>query len=388
MAHEILGEARMPAIRTHLADGPTYTPGQAPVDNAGKVFKLSSNESAVGASPAAIAALRDLAAEQHLYPDADGAALAKLLAQKHGLDAGRIVTAPGSEALISWLIQAFCEAGDEVLHSAHAFQAYRIRAISNGAVPVSAPEIDLRTSIDGLLDRVTPRTRIVFVSNPNNPTGTHLAYPELLRFRQRLRTDVLLVVDEAYFEYVNRPDYASALSLVNDATPNVVVTRTFSKFFGLAGLRVGWAYLPSQFAGAVGKLRGPFAVSRLALAAAAAALGDQAHQARARAHNDQWRAWLQDQLRDLGLRTTASEGNFVLFEVPGGQDAAAALHRALAAEGFLTRIADQNGLPGWIRVTVGSEPAMTGFVAVLRRLQIARSLRPTDRPTPVQKARP
>jgi len=200
----------------------------------------------------------------------------------------------------------------------------------------------------------------------------------LLRLRQALRSDVLLVIDEAYFEYVRRHNYQSALTMVSDETPNVVVTRTFSKFYGLAGLRIGWAYVPSSFADAMGKARGPFAVSRLGLAAAAAALRDEGHQALALAHNDRWRPWLQAEVRAAGFGTTDSVGNFVLFEVPGGEAAAAELHRALAEKGFLTRIADQSGLPSWIRVTVGTEGAMQGFVQALRSLGSADADRPLN----------
>jgi len=222
--------------------------------------------------------------------------------------------------------------------------------------------------VQALLAAVTPKTRIVFVANPNNPTGTWISLKELTELRRVLRPDVLLVVDEAYCEYVNVPGYESAMGMVNDASPNVVVTRTFSKFYGLAGLRVGWAFVPSAMAAPLSQLRGPFAVSRVALAAAIAALKDEAHQAIAMAHNARWRDWLQTQLRGMGLETTESVGNFVLFNAPGGADAALRLHGRLAQEGLMCRIADQNGLPDWIRVTVGSESSMHAFAQVLQGL--------------------
>ena len=356
----------MPAAMKYLQEGPTYTPGQGARAEVGTVFKLSSNESAVGASPAVVQAIRDHAHEQHAYPEPDGYPLAQALAGAHGLQAGQIVTAPGSEALINWLIQGWADRGDEVLYAAHGFQAYRIRAISHGAVPVAAPETGLHANVDALLSCVTPRTRILFLSNPNNPTGTFLGRDELLRLRSGLRSDVLMVVDEAYAEYVVDPRYSSFIDMVSTTSPNVVVTRTFSKFYGLAGLRVGWAYVPPCMVSPLGKLRGPFAVTRMALDAAIAALGDVAHQALARSHTERWREWLQHEIRALGFTTTSSVGNFALFQVAQGAAAAREMQSALAARGFFVRLADQNALADWIRVTVGTEEAMHGFIQALK----------------------
>lgn len=374
MNSKLMYPSTYPVARAHLASTPVYTPGQAIVEGVSEIHKLSSNESALGMSPAAVDAIRRLAGELHIYPDADGAPLVRAIAQHHGLDPQRVVTAPGSEFLISWLMQGMLEPGDEVVYSAHAFQAYRIRAISNGNVPVAAPEPDMHASVDALLSCVTSRTRLVFLTNPNNPTGTYLPARELARLRDGLPPDVLLVVDEAYFEYVGADDYVSALSLVDTGVPNVAVIRTFSKFYGLAGLRVGWGYLPKHLAGPIGKLRGPFAVSRMALDAAIAALSDADHQKLVRAHNDKWRAWLHDQLRRIGFRTTESFANFVLFEVPGGSAGASYLHKKLAAKGYLTRIADQNALPSWIRVSIGSAASLEGFVGTLRQIAAAPAL--------------
>ncbi len=356
----------MPVPLAHLAQGPSFTPGPGPQAATGAVFNLSSNESAVGASAAVQQVLREQAELAHLYPDPDGEPLARALAVHHGLDARRILTAPGSEAFINWIVQGWADRGDEVLYSAHSFQAYRIRASGCGACPVAAPETGLRADPRNLLAAVTPRTRILFLSNPNNPTGTWLDRDSVLSLRASLRPDVLLVLDEAYAEYVDAPGYASGLDMVRDDVPNVVVLRTFSKFHGLAGLRVGWAYVPTPMVGPLSRLRGPFAVTRPGLAAAVAALGDKDHRTLARSHNLQWRAWLQQEIRGLGYETTDSVGNFVLFRVPGGAAAARDLHAALAAGGFITRIADQNGLPDWIRVTVGTQAAMQGFRQSLR----------------------
>ena len=357
---------QFPVPVPHLAHGAAFTPGAGPQAPAGTVHNLSSNESAVGAAPSVRQLLREQAGLQHLYPEPDGDSLVRALAARHGLDPRGIVTGPGSESLINWIVQGWADRGDEVLYSAHGFQAYRIRATTCGARPVAAPETALRTDVDQLLAAVTPRTRILFLSNPNNPTGTWLPRAELLRLREGLRPDVLLVLDEAYVEYVEAPGFVSGLDLVRDDTPNVAVLRTFSKFYGLAGLRVGWACVPTAMTGPLALLRGPFAVTRPGLAAAVAALADEGHQALALAHNRRWRPWLQDAVRALGYETTDSIGNFVLLRVPGGAAAARALHAALARRGFITRLADQNGLPDWIRVTVGLQPAMEGFVAALR----------------------
>ena len=358
--------AAMPAPMPYLVDGPSYTPGQAYGAGAAQVFKLSSNESAVGPSPRVLQAIQDAAATQHLYPDPEGTRLARAIAARHGLDAARIVTAPGSDAIVNWIIQGWAGNGDEVVYSAHGFQSYRIRAISRGAVPIAAPETALRASVPALLAAVTPRTRILFIANPNNPTGTYLDADEMAALRAGLRSDILMVVDEAYFEYVDAPGYASALGMVRDESPNVIVTRTFSKFFGLAGLRVGWAYVPSDCVGPLGKLRGPFAVSSVGLAAALEALADAPHMALADTHNRRWRSWLLSQLREQGFDVTDSVGNFALFRVPGDADAALALHTKLAQRGYICRIADQNALADWIRVTVGDEDAMRGFARALR----------------------
>lgn len=358
--------AAMPVPVPHLVQGPSYTPGAGTRAEIGTVFNLASNESAVGSSPAVLRVIHEQAHLQHLYPDPDGLPLARALAAQQGLDARRIVTGPGSESFINWLVQGWADRGDEVLYGAHGFQAYRIRAASVGAVPVGADETGMRSDVDQLLARVTPHTRILFLANPNNPTGTYLPRAELERLRARLRSDVLLVFDEAYAEYVEAPGYASCLDMVHDDTPNVVVLRTFSKFYGLAGLRVGWAYVPTPMLGPLSRLRGPFAVTRMALDVAIAALGDVEHQAKARAHNLQWRGWLQREIAGLGLETTDSVGNFVLFRA--AQDAAAAreLHAALAARGCITRLTDQNALAQWIRVTVGTQEAMHAFMDALR----------------------
>lgn len=370
MSEQARAATAMPTPLPHLAQGTSFfTPGAGPQAKPGVAFNLSSNESAVGAAPSVVRALCDQAPLAHLYPEPDGESLAQALAAHHQIQAQRIVTAPGSEALINWIVQGWVGRGDEVLYSEHSFQAYRIRAVTNGARPVAAPETSLHTDVDQMLAAVTPRTRVLFVSNPNNPTGTWIPHEHIVRLRAALRSDVLLVLDEAYAEYVDQAGYASGLGLVRDETPNVVVLRTFSKFYGLAALRVGWAYAPTSMIGPLSRLRGPFAVTRPALVAAVAALQDHGHQALARSHNRQWREWLRQEISALGYETTPSICNFVLFRLADGVDEARRVHKALAAQGFITRPADQNGLPDWIRVTVGTPEAMHGFVSALRGIR-------------------
>ena len=350
----------------HLIEGPNFTPGRVNWDADVEVHKLSNNESPIGSSPAAVEAIREHAPSLHIYGDADGLPLAVAIGERFGLDPAQIVVGPGSEQLINWIIQGWADRGDEVLYPEHAFQSYRIRARMCGAVPVAAPETGLRADIQSLLDAVGPRTKVLIVANPNNPTGTHIPLSEVKALREALRPDVLLVVDEAYFEYVNAADYGSAMPLVTAGGENVIVTRTFSKFYGLAGLRVGWAHVPSGLAAPLSRVRGPYPVSSLAMAGAAAALTDFEFQKQAKAHNDKWLPWLASEVEKLGYETSPSEANFVLFRIPGGAEAARALEDALTEKGFIGRTAHQNALPDWIRFSVGPEKAMTGLVEELK----------------------
>jgi len=303
-----------------------------------------------------------------LYPDPDGANLAEAVAQKYGLDSGRILVAPGSDAVINWLVRGWAGLGDEVIYSAHGFQSYRIRALTAGAKAIPAQETGMRTDVAALLSKVTDRTKLMFVANPNNPTGTYLTPTEIRDLRSQLRSDIMLVVDEAYFDYVQRPDYETALNLVNNSADNVIVTRTFSKFYGLAGLRVGWAYVPATVTAPLARMRGPFAVSDVSLAAATAALEDAAYAQATLEHNNTWLPWLTEQIEGLGYETTDSVGNFVLMKLNGGEAAAAAFDEHLRTAGFVGRRAQQNNLPDWFRITVGPEDASRGIVEVIQRI--------------------
>lgn len=353
----------------HIAEGPNFTPGRVNWDAGVTVHKLSNNESPIGSSPAAVAAVQEQASSLFIYGDADGLPLAEAIGARFELDPARIIVGPGSEQIINWLIQGWADRGDEVLYPEHAFQSYRIRARMCGAVPVAAAEKGLRTDIQSLLAAVTERTKLLILANPNNPTGTYIPISEIRDLRAELRQDILLVVDEAYYDYVDQTDYETALPMVEGDGENVVVTRTFAKFYGLAGLRAGWAYVPPSVAAPLSRVRGPYPVSTLAIAGAAAALGDTAHRQRAKAHNDKWLPWLTKEIQALGFETTDSVANFVLAKVPGGPDSAKDLETTLTERGYICRVAHQNALPDWIRISVGSEEAMTGLIATLKEMQ-------------------
>ncbi len=332
-----------------------YVGGQAKLAGRAEVLKLSSNENPLGPGPGAIAAFRALVggnagAGLHRYPSSDHARLRAAIADLHGLDAARVICGVGSDEIIALLCHAYAGEGDEVLHSAHGFLMYRLSALAAGAVPVAVPERDRVADVDALLAAVTPRTKLLFLANPNNPTGTMLPEAEVVRLADGLPSSVLLVLDGAYVEYVEGFD--GGLAMV-EARPNVVVTRTFSKIYGLGGLRVGWGYAPAPVIDALGRIRPPFNLSDLQQAVAIAALGDQAHLDRSRAENAQARDWLTGALRAQGLAVDESHGNFVLarFAEP---EAAIRADQAARAAGIILRRMDGYGLPEALRITIGT----------------------------------
>ncbi len=356
-----------PNPRPGILDITPYVGGKASAGpgTARPTIKLSSNESALGPSPRAVEAYRAAAATLHRYPDGGATALREALAARHGLDPDRIVCGNGSDELLSLIARAYAGPGDEVLYSAYGFLVYPIAAKSAGATPVAAPERDLSTDVDALIARAGPKTRIVFVANPNNPTGCCLPAREIARLRAGLPAEALLVIDAAYAEYVGDPDYEPGAALV-EAHDNVVMTRTFSKIFGLAGLRLGWAYCPAAVADVLNRVRGPFNVTAPALAAGEAALGDTEHLAAARRHNDRWRPWLSEKLSALGLDVRPSAANFVLVRFPQseGRDADAA-NAFLMARGIVPRTMREYRLPDCLRITIGLEDEMRAVADAL-----------------------
>lgn len=339
-----------------------YVPGEANIDGRDQVIRLASNENALGPSPAAVAAYQADADALHRYPDGAQKALRSAIATQYDLDPERIVCGAGSDELISLLVRAYAGPGDEVLYSAHGFLMYAISALTVGAAPVSVPERDLAADVDAMLDAVTEKTRIVFLANPNNPTGSYLPDSEVRRLREGLREDVLLVIDAAYAEYVDVDDYEPGIDLVQDFD-NVVMTRTFSKIYGLAALRLGWAYCPSEIAGVLNRLRGPFNVSAAALDAGIAAVGDQDFVEHSRRHNARVRDWFVTKASALGLEPSPSQGNFVLLRFAGRDNKAAEAAAAfLKQRGILVRGVAAYGLPDCLRITIGTEDDMKAVI--------------------------
>lgn len=351
-----------------ILDIAPYVGGKSSVAGAKQVIKLSSNETPLGASPKAIDALRDFDA-LHRYPDGGCTTLRNAIAEVHGLPAERIVCGAGSDELIGLLIHAYAGNGGEVLYSEHGFLMYKIYAQSFGAIPVTAPETGLRTDVDALLAAVTPRTKIVFVANPNNPTGSYITGKELKRLRDGLPAHVILGVDSAYAEYVSDLDYSNGEALV-DATDNTVMFRTFSKIYGLAALRVGWAYAPEGIADILNRVRSPFNVSSVAQVAGIAAVRDQAHIKKALAHNDTCLKSLPPKLSTLGLTVYPSVGNFLLIGFPEGKHCAENANDFLLKRGVILRAVGNYGLPHCLRATIGLDAenkalleALTEFMA-------------------------
>src|SRR5271165_6770503 len=362
---ERMTTAADPAPRPGILGIAPYVGGEAKIAGVERPIRLASNESALGPSAKAVAAYRALAGEIHRYPDGGADELREALGRRHGLDPARIVCGAGSDELITLLLRSFAGPGDEVLHSRHGFLMYPINAQTVGATPVAAPERALTTDVDALLERVTERTRIVFIANPNNPTGTYLGAAEMARLHAGLPPSVVLAIDAAYAEFVNRNDYEAGLALV-DRAKNVVMLRTFSKIYALAGLRLGWAYCPPAIADVLNRVRGPFNVATPAIAAGVAAVEDVEALKRARAHNDQWQPWFSQRLAALGLPLTPSVGNFVLprFADEPGRDAEAAF-AFLQSRAILTRKMAGYGLPQHLRITIGTGAEMEKVAAVL-----------------------
>ena len=328
---------------------------------------LAANENPLGAGDAARAALRRGLEAAHVYPDGGATALREAIARAHALDPAGIVCGNGSDELLALLCRAYAGPGDEVLHSAHGFLMYRISALAAGATPVSVPERGLRVDVAAMLAAVTGRTRILFLANPNNPTGSVLLRRELLALVDGLPERVLVVLDSAYAEYCAGPEYAAEYedgAALVAARPNVVMTRTFSKIHGLAALRVGWAYAPAPVAAVLHRIRGPFNCNTPGLLAAAAAVGDRAHVARSAAMNAENRSLLAAGLRRAGLAVAPSAGNFLLVGFADPAAAAAADGRLRAAD-IRVRAMSAYGLPAHLRITVGTGEAVAGVLAVL-----------------------
>ncbi|MDB5687702.1 MAG: histidinol-phosphate transaminase [Rhizorhabdus sp.] len=346
-----------------------YVPGRSTTDDGRKVAKLSSNENPLGTSEAARNAFAAGAATLERYPDASAAALREAIASQNGLDPARVIYGTGSDEVLHLATGAFAGVGDEVLFVRYGFSVYPIAARRVGAEPIEADDRDYATDVDALIARITPRTRVIFVANPNNPTGTYSNRAEIARLHAATPADCLLVIDQAYAEYLEPADDDGAMELAKSAS-NVLVTRTFSKIFGLAAERIGWGYGPAHVIDALHKIRAPFNVTTAGQLAAIAALGDADFVAASRAHNLKWRAWFEKEIASLGnkgLRAVPSKANFSLVLFDGPLTAEAAYHGLMDA-GYIVRWLPGQGLPHALRITIGTEPEITGLAAALRAL--------------------
>ncbi len=317
-----------------------------------KIIKLSSNETSLGPSPKAVAAYLKAAKILNRYNDGSSPELRQAIAKVHGLNWGKIVCGAGSDELIALIIQAYAGVGDEILYSEHGFLMYPISALKVGAVPVKAREKNLRADPKSILESITEKTKIIFLANPNNPTGSYLTAREMQELRAKIRAHILLVIDSAYAEYVTAKDYSDGCELA-EKSENTIVLHTFSKIYGLAGLRLGWSYSCAEITDVLNRVRGPFNVSTPAQLAGIAAISDKKFTSQAVAHNKKWLPWLSGKLENLGLKVYPSAANFILVEFPGGKKSAQAADEYLKKHGIIVRRMEAYSLPKCLRITIG-----------------------------------
>ena len=358
-------KAQRPTPKPGILDIACYVPGKAKVEGIEHPLKLSANENILGCSPDAKAAFAGAIDLLHMYPDGRTTILRTAIAEKYGLEPERLIFGCGSDEIFQLLNQTFLEPGDNIVQGEFGFGAYAIGARACGASVKFAKEINHRIDVDALLAEVDDRTRLVFVANPGNPTGTWITGEEIRRLHAGLAPSVVLVLDGAYAEFVADPAFEDGMSMVREFE-NVVVTRTFSKLHGLAALRVGWGYMPVEMADALDRIRLPFNVNIPAQLAAVAALGDDDFQARSLALVEQWRPYLVQQLGGLGLEPVPSAANFVLVGFPRTPGKTAREAEAfLASKGIIVRGVGGYGLPDHLRITIGLEEHNRAVVEAL-----------------------
>ncbi len=358
---------REPIPRVGIETIEPYVPGKSAATGGAKTYKLSSNETPHGPSPKAIAAFQSGAGSLEMYPDGASTKLRQAIANRFGLDANRIVCGTGSDELLHLLATAYIGPGDEGIFTEHGFLVYKIAILAAGGNIVVTPETNYTTDVDAILNRVTARTRLVFIANPNNPTGTYIPFDEVKRLHAGLPPQCILVLDGAYAEYVRRNDYSAGMDLVSN-NANVVMTRTFSKIHGLASLRIGWCYAPERVCDALNRIRGPFNVSGPGIDAGIAAMNDIAHVEMSAAHNEKWLEILTREISDFGLKVTPSAANFVLIHFPDSPGKTAAEADAfLSSHGVVLRSVASYGIPRGLRMTIGTEEANRLTVDLLRQ---------------------
>ena len=358
-----------PQPKSWIMDIAPYVPGRSTTAGGAPVVKLSANENPLGTSPQAQAAFSRHVGDLSRYPDAGAALLREAIAAHHDLDPERVIYGTGSDEILHLAAGAYAGPGDEVIQVRYGFAVYEIATLRVGATLVIAPDRDYATDVDAILTAVTARTRLVFVANPNNPTGTYASADEIARLHAGLPSHVMLVLDQAYAEYLSPEDDDGGLELARTAA-NVIVTRTFSKIHGLAAERVGWGYGSVEAIAAMHRIRAPFCCTSAGQEAAIAAVGAADFIAASREHNRVWRAWLNDEIAKLGnagLRAVPSAANFVLVLFEGAIGAETA-YTALLERGYIVRWLPGQGLANGLRITIGTEDETRGLVAALREI--------------------
>lgn len=360
-----MSDVSRPVPQPGILDISPYVPGKAGAPGS-KSVKLSSNESPLGASPKAIEAFRSVADRLDIYPEGSSKILRTALAEVHGLDPELIVCGNGSDDLLHLLAQCYLGEGDEAVMSQYGFSVYPIITKATGASIVMVDDEDYTADVDGILAAITPRTKVVWLANPNNPTGTYLSDAEVRRLHAGLRKDILLVIDSAYAEYVTAADYSVGSDLVAEAD-NVVMVRTFSKM-GLAAARIGWMVGPAHVVDAINRIRGPFNVNLPAQLAGAAATRDVEFTARLKDHNAKWRDWITAELTGNHMRVVPSQANFVMVLFPDAAHASLAFETLMERGLIVREIGNSYGIPDGLRISIGSEQAMLGVVGILKAL--------------------
>ena len=352
---------------SHLSEIENYKPGKAKVGGKDKVIKLSSNENALGSSPKAIDAYTDHIKDVFRYSDGSCSELREAIAKKNKIDAERIVCGAGSDEILAFLTTAFAGIGDEVIYSEYGFLMYPISAKRVGANAVKVKEKNLKTDIDAILAAISNKTKIIFIANPNNPTGSYLNECEIKKLIEKTPKNILIILDHAYEEFVMEHDYPNAIKLVNENS-NVVVTRTFSKIYGLASLRLGWCYSSSEIAEILNKVRGPFNVGGPAQFAAKAALDDEEFFQKSIAHNKKWLEIFFTEFAKIDKITARpSIANFILLDF-GDIETCQKANQALLEEGIILREMQAYNLPNCLRMTIGTQEENLHLLNILKKI--------------------
>lgn len=346
----------------------SYEPGK-PIEEVARelgldpsaIVKLASNENPLGPSPKAKAALREAAEQAHIYPDGGGWRLRAAIAEKFGLEIPNVILGNGSNEIIEFIGHAFLRPGDEVIVAKHSFAVYKLMATLFGATTIEVADPGFTHDLDAMADAITPRTKEIFIANPNNPTGTLVSEAALDQFLDRVPEEVVVVLDEAYYEFLETPP--DTLKYLRQGRPNVILLRTFSKIQGLAGLRIGYGLANAELISILQKTRQPFNANAMAQAAAIAGLQDDEHQEKTRQLTWAGRDFLQQAFTELGLEFVPTHGNFILVKTGNGT----ALFKALLAQGVIIRDMASYGLPEWVRVSIGTQAENERFLTELKR---------------------